>query len=83
MLRKAAFKSALMAAEVVVSGYKLVMTSPLIIGGIPPQRPKPRHYQRSPRYKSDFGSNTTFPLIWVIGAVLVLVTPAVAAIANG
>ena len=37
MLRNAAFKAALIAVEVVVSGYKFVITVPLIVGDLPPQ----------------------------------------------
>jgi hypothetical protein len=41
MLRNAALSAALIAVEVVVSGYRFVMTVPLIVGALPPQRPKP------------------------------------------
>src|ERR1039458_4610762 len=82
-LRNAAFRSALMAVAVVVSGYELVMTRPLMVGGMPAQRPNPPALSTVTALQVWSGVNTTSPLIWVIGAVMVLVTPAVAAMANG
>jgi hypothetical protein len=88
MLRNAASKSALIAPEVApASGNKGLITVPLIVGVEPllPQRPKPPAASTATalHVAPAIGSSTTFPLIVVIGRVVVLVTPAVAAIPNG
>jgi hypothetical protein len=63
MLRNAALSAALIAVEVVVSGYRFVMTFPLIVGGMPPQGPKPPALSTVTALHVWLGSNTTFPLI--------------------
>src|SRR5579872_3510792 len=55
---------------------------PLRVGAAPPQMPKPPALSTGTALQVASGSSTTSPLIRVMGAVGVLVIPAVAAIAN-
>ena len=82
MLLYAARKSSVIGCAVIASGLVGVITSPLIDGAEPPQRPKPglsANVIGTPLHVA-VGFNTTFPSIIVLGAVGVLVIPAVAAI---
>jgi hypothetical protein len=87
MARNAAFMAALTLVAVVVSGFVGVTTVPLIAGALPPQRPNPADpAPPGAGAPPQFGvglARTAFPLMVVLGAVGVLVTPAVDAIPNG
>lgn len=67
VLRNAAFRSALIAAAVVVSGYTFVSTVPLMAGGTPAQRPTPPALSTIAALHVCSGVNTTLPLMWVVG----------------
>jgi hypothetical protein len=87
MLRNAASKSALIVAKEAGTPGSLrglITVYPVIIGGKPgpPQAPKSPRPPTVTALHVAVGSSTTFPLIRVVGAVLVSVTPAVAAIPN-
>src|SRR3979411_623583 len=80
MLRNAAFMSALTWARVPPGSNSELITVPLIVGGEPPQRPKPPAPSSATALHVAPGSRITLPLMCVRGAVGVLVVPVVAAI---